>query len=84
MAKQHYFFKLIPPRPTFVQDMTDAERCLMDEDGRYFEEHFAAGRVLLFGPVMAAPGLSGSAFLKPKARRMLGDSVKATHRPRRD
>jgi len=31
MAKQHYFFKLIPPRPTFIQDMNDDERRLMDE-----------------------------------------------------
>jgi hypothetical protein len=36
MAKQHYFFKLIPQRPTFMEDMTEAERCLMDEHGRYF------------------------------------------------
>jgi len=26
MAKQHYFFKLIPPRPSFTQDLTDEER----------------------------------------------------------
>ena len=56
MTKQHYFFKLIPPRPTFMQDMTDNERRLMDEHGRYFQEHFPAGRVLLFGPVMASDG----------------------------
>jgi len=36
MAKQHYFFKLIPPRPTLVQDMTDEERRLMDEHGAVF------------------------------------------------
>jgi len=36
MAKQQYFFQLIPPRPTFPQDMTDEERRLMDEHGRYF------------------------------------------------
>jgi hypothetical protein len=29
MPKQHYFFKLIPPRPTFMKDMTDEERRLM-------------------------------------------------------
>ena len=47
MAKQHYFFKLIPPRPTFMQDMTGEERRLMDEHGCYFQDHFAAGKVLL-------------------------------------
>lgn len=51
--KQHFFFKLIPPRKTFIQDITEAEKALMQEHGRYTQEHFAAGRVLLFGPVMA-------------------------------
>ena len=31
----------------------------MDEHGRYFQEHFAAGNVLLFGPVMATGGAFG-------------------------
>jgi len=64
MAKGHYFCKLIPPRPTFVQDMTDEERRLMDEHGRYFQKHFAAGKVLLFGPVMATGGAFGLAVLE--------------------
>lgn len=64
MAKPHYFFKLIPPRPTFMQDMNDEEKRLMDEHGRYFQEHFAAGKVLLFGPVMASGGAFGLGILK--------------------
>ena len=64
MPKQHYFFKLIPPRPTFPHDMNDNERRLMDEHGRYFQEHFAAGKVLLFGPVMASSGAFGLGILE--------------------
>jgi len=64
MPKQHYFFKLIPPRPTFPHDMKDNERSLMDEHGRYFLDHFAAGRVLLFGPVMASSGAFGLGILE--------------------
>ena len=64
MAKQHYFFKLIPPRSTFPHDMTDEERRLMDEHSRYFQEHFAAGRILLYGPVMATGGAFGLAVLE--------------------
>jgi hypothetical protein len=30
---------------------------LTDEQGRYFQQHFAAGRVLLFGPEMASGGV---------------------------
>ena len=36
----------------------------MDEHGRYFQEHFAAGRLLLFGPVMATTGAFGLAVLE--------------------
>ncbi len=64
IGKQHYFFKLIPPRPTFPGDITDAERRLMDEHSRYFQEHFAAGRLLLYGPVLAPRGAFGLAVLE--------------------
>jgi len=64
MAKQHYFFKLIPPRPTFTQDMTDNERRLMDEHGRYFQEQFEAGKILLYGPVIASGGAFGLGILE--------------------
>jgi uncharacterized protein YciI len=64
MNKQHYFFKLIPPRPTFPGDMNDEERRLMDEHGRYFQEHFQAGRLLLYGPVMAPSGAFGLGVLE--------------------
>ncbi|SRR5713226_9285844 len=83
MAKQQYFLKLIPPRPTFAQDITAEERRLMEEHGRYFQEHFTAGRVLLFGPVMASTGAFGLAVLQvdneAEARRIGEDdpSVKA-------
>jgi uncharacterized protein YciI len=36
----------------------------MDEHARYFEEHFAAGRLLLYGPVMAAGGAFGIGILE--------------------
>jgi len=64
MAKQHYFFKLIPPRPTFPHDITDEESRLMEAHARYFDEHFAAGRLLLYGPVMATSGAFGLAVLE--------------------
>ena len=64
MTKQHHFFKLIPPRPTFPYDMTDEERRLIDEHGRYFQEHFDAGRLLLYGPVLATSGAFGLAILE--------------------
>lgn len=68
MAKQHYFFKLIPPRPTFPYDITDEEKKLMDEHAVYFQEQFAAGKLLLYGPVMAASGAFGLAILEVESK----------------
>jgi uncharacterized protein len=64
MRKQHYFFKLIPPRATFPQDINEDERLLMNQHSLYFDQQFAAGRVLLFGPVMAPGGAFGLAVLE--------------------
>jgi len=64
MAKQHYFFKLLPPRATFPYDITAEEKQLMDEHARYFDEQFAAGRMLPYGPVMAPNGAFGLAVLE--------------------
>ena len=64
MSKQHYFFKLIPPRPTFPYDITSEEKRLMGEHSRYFEDQFAAGIIVLYGPVMAPDGAFGLAVLE--------------------
>lgn len=64
MEKQHCFFKLIPPRPTFPADMTPAEAALMQQHSVYWDEHFAAGRILAYGPVFAAGGAFGLGILE--------------------
>jgi len=64
MAKQYFFFKLVPPRATFPYDITEAEKRLMDQHSRYFEEQFAAGSLLLYGPVLAPGGAFGLAVLE--------------------
>lgn len=69
MAKQYFFFRLIPPRSTFPHDITEAEQRLMDEHFRYFQEQFAAGKILLYGPVMATQGAFGLAILEVDSER---------------
>jgi uncharacterized protein len=64
MDKQFYFFKLIPPRPTFPHDITDAERELMQAHSHYFDRQFEAGKLLLYGPVMAPGGAFGVGILE--------------------
>lgn len=64
MSKQFFFGKLIPPRPSFPGDMTDAERQLMSEHAQYARAHFDAGRLLIYGPVTARDGSFGLAVLE--------------------
>lgn len=64
MNKQNYFFKLIPPRSTFPGDITKDERVLMDKHTAYFQEQFNAGKLLVYGPVMAPGGAFGLGILE--------------------
>jgi uncharacterized protein YciI len=45
-------------------DMTPEERVLMQEHGRYTRESFDAGKILLYGPVMAPQGAFGMAVFE--------------------
>lgn len=60
----HFFFKLIPPRPTFSQDMSEAERTLMDEHIRYWKRLQEQGFVLVYGPVFDAKGGWGMGIIE--------------------
>lgn len=58
-----YFVKLIPPRATFPLDMTADERALMQQHVAYFGQLFDAGKVLIYGPVMATDAAYGMGIL---------------------
>jgi uncharacterized protein len=64
MNKQHFFVKLIAPRPTFPMDMTPEERLLMQEHACYTRDSFDAGKILIYGPVMAPTGAFGMAVFE--------------------
>ena len=64
MAKQLFFLRLIPPRPTFALDLNESERALMMEHGAYVRKFFDAGSVLIYGPVMDSAGSFGMAVLE--------------------
>jgi uncharacterized protein len=49
--------------------MTDQERLLMQEHARYTREHFEAGTVLAYGPVLAPGGAFGMAILEVDGER---------------
>jgi hypothetical protein len=48
--------RLIPPRPTFIQDMTEQERNMMGEHVAYWTRLLADGVAIAFGPVADPKG----------------------------
>jgi uncharacterized protein YciI len=59
-----FFYKLLPPRPTFPQDMTEAEQRAMQEHFGYWRRLMAEGSVVAYGPVMDPHGTFGMAILE--------------------
>ena len=65
MSSDRFFFvRLVSPRPTFMQDMTESERAIMREHGDYWRRHLAAGSVIVFGPVADPKGPWGLGVLR--------------------
>jgi uncharacterized protein YndB with AHSA1/START domain len=57
MGKKLYFLcRLLPPRPSFMQDMTEAELAVMKEHGAYWAKNHAENTAVLWGPVVDPKG----------------------------
>lgn len=63
-ATDCFVYKLIPPRPTFDRDMTEAEAAIMADHVVYWQSLTAAGTALVFGPVADPAGMWGLAVVK--------------------
>jgi len=61
---KYFLCKLIPPRPTFAQDMTDAEAKLMQQHVAYWKGLMDRGLVIVFGPVADPKGVYGVSILE--------------------
>ena len=59
MPVKTFFCKLIPPRPTFAQDMSEAEAKLMLEHAVYWRGWMEKGQVVAFGLVADPAGAYG-------------------------
>ena len=57
--KKHFVLYLIPPRPSFAQDMTPEERAIMQQHVVYWTDLMNKGFVLAFGPVLDPTGVYG-------------------------
>jgi uncharacterized protein YciI len=56
----HFFFKLVPPRPTFAADMNAEEKAMMAEHALYWKTRLERGDVVVFGPVLDPRGPYGA------------------------
>jgi len=55
----YYLLRLIPPRPTFSQDMSAEEWSIMQRHVAYWTDLMAKGKALIFGPVLDPDGVYG-------------------------
>jgi uncharacterized protein len=62
--KQHFVYKLIPPRPTFAADQTPHEASVMEEHFGYWERLRDSGVAVVYGPVAEPTGVWGLAVLE--------------------
>ncbi len=66
-----FVYRLLPPRPSFAQDMTEEERTVMMEHSAYLRGLAAKGEALAFGPVLDPKGSWGvGIFQVESAERM--------------
>jgi uncharacterized protein YciI len=63
----HYVYRLIPPRPTFHQDMTDAEREIMGRHAEYLAGLAQTGKLVVYGPVVDGTGAWGLSVFEAKS-----------------
>jgi len=61
--KKNFLLRLLPPRPTFAQDMSETERKAMNEHVGYWTRHVALGTAIAFGPVADPKGGWGVAIV---------------------
>jgi uncharacterized protein len=79
---EHFLYRLIPPRPTFPADATDAENEIMQEHFGYWTGLIAGRKVVAYGPVMDPRGTYGVAILEvadEAAARTIADGDPAIH-----
>jgi uncharacterized protein YciI len=60
----HFVYKLIPPRPTFAADMSEAEAAIMGDHAGYWIALSEQGSVVVFGVVLEAAGAWGLAVVE--------------------
>jgi uncharacterized protein YciI len=60
----HFLYKLTPPRPSFLEDMTPAEATAMEAHFAYWADLIDQGSVIAYGPVLDPTGTYGIAIVE--------------------
>jgi uncharacterized protein YciI len=60
----YFLYKLMPPRPSFADDMTPAEASVMEEHFAYWANLIEQGSVVAYGPVLDPAGTYGIAIVE--------------------
>jgi uncharacterized protein len=60
----YFLYRLIPPRPSFARDMTEAEATIMQEHFAYWLGLLEQRKVVVVGPVLDPKGTYGMALLE--------------------
>ena len=61
---RYFVYKLIPPRPTFAADMSEAEAGIMAQHAHYWQGLTDRGTAVVFGPVADPAGVWGLAVVE--------------------
>ena len=61
---KHFLCKLIPPRFTFAEDITEDEKKLMQEHIIYWTDLVNQGTAIVFGPVCDTKGVWGVGIIE--------------------
>jgi uncharacterized protein YciI len=59
-----FVLRLIAPRSTFAQDMTDEEREIMGRHAAHWKPYLDSGQMVVFGPVIDGTGSYGLAVVE--------------------
>jgi uncharacterized protein YciI len=75
MNKKYFFLKLIPPRTTFINDITEEERQIMIEHVAYWSKFVHEGTAIVIGPVEDPEGGYGIAVVAVDSEQQLNEII---------
>jgi uncharacterized protein len=75
MAKQTFYLKLNPPRPSFTMDMTEEERAIMTKHIEYWHPHILSGTAIVIGLVAHPEGGFGVGIVQVDDEHQLNDLI---------